>query len=74
MFFSSDLKSQGGEPTSEDEKKVNPKYVTTKIGTEECISSVLEYYGYTVVVVTNYEEAINCIRDDVAALSGKCSD
>jgi len=59
MFFSSDLKSQGGEPTSEDEKKVNPKYVTTKIGTEECISSVLEFYGYTVVVVTNYEEAIH---------------
>ncbi len=59
MFFSSDLKSQGGEATTEDEKKINPKYVTNKIGTEECISSVLEFYGYTVVVVTNYEEAIN---------------
>ena len=58
MFFSSDLKSQGGEATTEDEKKINPKYVTTKIGKEECISSVLEYYGYTVVVVTNYQEAI----------------
>jgi len=59
MFFSSDLKSQGGEATTEDEKKINPKYVTNKIGTEECISSVLEFYGYTVVVVTNYQEAIN---------------
>jgi hypothetical protein len=59
MFFSSDLKTQGGEATTEDEKKINPKNVTTKIGSEECISSVLEYYGYTTVVVTNYEEAIN---------------
>jgi CheY-like chemotaxis protein len=59
MFFSSDLKSQGGEATTEDEKKINPKYVTNKIGTEECISSLLEFYGYTVVVVTNYQEAIN---------------
>jgi len=59
MFFSSDLKSQGGEATSEDEKKINPKYVTKRIGSEECISSVLEFYGYTVVVVTNYEEAIH---------------
>ena len=59
MFFSSDLKSQGGEATTEDEKKINPKNVTTKIGSEECISSVLEYYGYTTFVVTNYEEAIN---------------
>ena len=59
MFFSSDLKSQGGEATSEDEKKINSKYVTTKIGKEECISSVLEFYGYTVAVVTNYEEAIH---------------
>ena len=59
MFFSSDLKSQGGEATTEDEKKINPEYVTKKIGKEECISSVLEFYGYTVVVVTNYEEAIN---------------
>ena len=59
MFFSCDLKSQGGEATSEDEKKINPKYVTNRIGKEECISSVLEYYGYSVIVVTNYEEAIN---------------
>ena len=65
MFFSSDLKSQGGEATSEDEKKINPKYVTTSIGKEECISSVLEYYGYSVIVVTNYEDAINelCKKD-----------
>ena len=61
MFFSSDLKSQGGEATTEDEKKINPKYITTKIGKEECISSVLEYYGYTVIVVTNYEDAINVL-------------
>ena len=59
MFFSCDLKSQRVEEvTSEDEKKINPKYVTNKIDEEECISSVLEYYGYNVVVVTNYEDAI----------------
>ena len=59
MFFSCDLKSQNGEPNNEDEKKIHPKYITTKIGNEECISSVLEYYGYSIKVVTNYEEAIN---------------
>ena len=59
MFFSCELKSQGGKPTSLEEAKINPKYVTNRIGTEACISSVLEYYGYTVIVVTNYEEAIN---------------
>jgi len=57
MFFSNDLKSQGGEATTEDEKKINPKYVTNKIG-EEYISSVLEYYGYSTVMMTYYEEAI----------------
>jgi hypothetical protein len=41
-------------------KKINPKYVTNKIfKEEECISSVLEYYGYLVVIITNYEYAIN---------------
>ena len=58
MFFSSDLKTQGGEATTEDEKKIHPNYVTNKIKNEECISSVLEYYGYKVIVVTNYEQAI----------------
>ena len=65
MFFSIDLKSQGGEAASEDEKKINPKYITTRIGKEVCISSVLEYYGYSITLVTNYEEAINdlCKKD-----------
>ena len=81
MFFSSDLKSQGGEATTEDEKKINPKYVKTKIGDEECISSVLEYYGYEINVVTNYEEAINelckqnadkkCIYNSLWVISGQ---
>jgi len=59
MFFSSDLITQGGEATTDNIKKINPKYITSKIGEEECISSVLKYYGYSVVVVTNYEDAIN---------------
>ena len=65
MFFSSDLLTQGGKATTEDEKKINPKYVNSKIGDEECIASVLEYYGYEVIVVTNYEEAIKelCKQD-----------
>ena len=81
MFFSSDLKSQGGEATTEDEKKINPKYVTNKIGEEECISSVLEYYGYSVVVVTNYEDAIiemckqnsenKCLYNSLWVISGQ---
>ena len=81
MFFSSDLKTQGGEATSEEEKKINPKYITRRIGKEECISSVLEYYGYSVIVVTNYEEAINelckknndnkCIYNSLWVISGQ---
>jgi len=59
MFFSSDLRTQGGEATTEDEKKINPKYVKKQIDGEESIASVLEYYGYEVEVVTNYEDAIN---------------
>ena len=59
MFFSCDLKTQQGANITEDEKKVNPKYVSKKLGKEDCISSVLGYYGYEIIVVTNYEEAIN---------------
>ena len=63
MFFSSDLKSQGGEAITEDEKKINPKFIATK--DDQCIASVLGYYGYNISVVTNYEEAINelCKKD-----------
>ena len=58
MFFSCDLETQMKETNSTDEKKVHPNNVKTKIRKEECIASVLSYYGYKVVVVTNYEEAI----------------
>ena len=58
MFFSCDLETQNKESNTVTEKKVHPKYITTKINGEECISSVLKYYGYKVIVVTNYEEAI----------------
>ena len=59
MFFSSDLKSQQGEVNSEIEEKVKPEYITipNKKG-EDCIKSLLEYYGYEVVVVTSYIDAI----------------
>ena len=58
MFFSSKLESQGGEVSMGDEQKIIPENVINKIGKEDCISSVLGYYGYKVVLVTNYEEAI----------------
>ena len=38
MFFSNDLKSQGGEATTEDEKKIQPLYVTKKISGLNCFT------------------------------------
>ena len=58
MFFSSKLESQKSEINTEDEMKIIPENVINKIGKEDCISSVLGYFGYKVVLVTNYEEAI----------------
>lgn len=59
MFFFCDLKSRAGEGISEDPIKINLKYITNSISKEDCISSFLEYYGYSVIVITNYEEDIN---------------
>lgn len=47
------------EKITKDEKRINQKYVSKKIDKKECISSILEYYGYTLKFVTSYEEAIN---------------
>ena len=81
MFFSNDLKSQKDKNNTKDEQRINPKYVTTKFGNDECISSILGYYGYEVILVTNYEEAINelckknqdnkCIYNSLWVISGK---
>ena len=80
MFFSCELKSQE-DSNSEKEKRIKPENITKKINNEECISSVLEYYGYSIVVVTNYEEAINelckqndekkCIYNSLWVISGQ---
>lgn len=59
MFFFCDLKSRAGEGISEDPIKINLKYITNSISKEDCIFSFLEYYGYSVIVITNYEEDIN---------------
>ena len=58
MFFSCELKSQQGKPNSENEKKVKPENITQNKDGGNCIESVLKYYGYEVIVVTNYTEAI----------------
>ena len=84
MFFSCDLKTQQGEPNSTEEQKVHPKNIKrnyTIFDNEESISSVLDYYGYEIVVVTGYEDAIKelckkdynnrCIYNSLWVLSGK---
>ena len=80
MFFSCELKSQE-DSNSEKEKRIKPENITKKINNEDCISSVLEYYGYSIEVVTNYEEAINelckqndekkCIYNSLWVISGQ---
>ena len=80
MFFSCELKSQEDD-NSDKEKRIKPENIIKKINNEECISSVLEYYGYSIVVVTNYEEAINelikqneekkCIYNSLWVISGQ---
>ena len=59
MFFFCDLKSRGGEGISEDPIKINLKYITNRISKEDCISSIIKYYEYSVIVITNYKEDIN---------------
>jgi hypothetical protein len=58
MFYSSDLKSEADGFFDKNEQKINPINIIMKMGDNECISSALEYYGYEVDVVTNYEDAI----------------
>ena len=70
MFYSSDLKSEKDGKYDINEQKINPKYITIKLDNNECISSVLNYYGYNVKVVTNYEDAINELNK--TNLKGKC--
>lgn len=59
MFFSSHLKTQGRGATTQNVKKDSAKYVTNKIGDEECISLSLSFYGYGVIVARIYEKVIN---------------
>ena len=70
MFYSSDLKSESGGKDDINEKKINPKYILKHIGNNDCISSVLQYYGYEITVVTNYESAINELNKNNE--KGKC--
>ena len=80
MFYSNDLISEKGKAISEEDKNINPKNINNRIGNKECIASVLDYYGYSVIVVTNYEEAINelckkdndkCIYNSLWVISGR---
>ena len=52
MFYSADLKSEKDGKYDINEEKINPKYITMRAGNNECISSVLDYYGYNVKIVT----------------------
>ena len=70
MFYSSDLKSEADGFFDKNEQKINPVNIILKMGDNECISSALEYYGYEVDVVTNYEDAIMELTR--TNLNGKC--
>ena len=59
MFYSYDLKSESGGKDDINEKKINPNYIISPQRYNDCIGSVLHYYGYEITVVTNYESAIN---------------
>ena len=39
--------------------RIIPENITRKINGEDCIESIVGYYGYKVNVVKDYEEAIN---------------
>ena len=81
MFYSSDLKSELGGKDDINEKKINPIFINKSPENKDCISSVLEYYGYKIIVVTNYEKAINelnktnfygkCFYNSVWIISGR---
>ena len=65
MCFSSNLKTQKGaldkltREQREKEMRIIPENITRKINGEDCIESIVGYYGYKVKVVKDYEEAIN---------------
>ena len=62
MFYSSELKSESSGKNDINEKKINPKYIKNREGNNDCIESVLQYYGYEITVVTNYENAIDELK------------
>ena len=65
MCFSSNLKTQKGaldrltKEQREREMRIIPENINRKINGEDCIESIVGYYGYKVKVVKDYEEAIN---------------
>ena len=65
MCFSSTLKSQKAaldhlnKEEREKELRITPENITKKIEGEDCIASVVGYYGYKVNVVRDYEETFN---------------
>ena len=87
MCFSSTLKSQKNalvclnKGEKEKELRITPENITKKIEGEDCIASVVEYYGYKVNVVKDYEEAINeltkinadgeCLYNSLWVMSGR---
>jgi hypothetical protein len=87
MCFPSNLKTQKAalnilnKEEKERELRIVPENITRKINGEDCIASVVGYYGYQVKVVTDYEQAINeliktneegkCFYNSLWVMSGK---
>ena len=65
MCFSSNLKTQKAaldrltKEQREKEMRITPENIERKINGEDCIKTIVGYYGYQVKVVRDYEEAIN---------------
>ena len=72
MFYSSDLISESKGKNDINEKKINPKFITYQEGINDSISSVLQYYGYEIKVVSNYEDAINELNKNKINDYSKC--
>ena len=72
MFYSSDLNSEKNGNFDINEVKINPKFIINKFGNNDCISSVLQYYGYKIKVVTNYEDAIEELTKPKENNKNKC--
>ena len=82
MCFSSNLKTQKGgldrltKEQKEKEMRIIPENISRKINGEDCIESIVGYYGYKVKVVKDYEliktnEEGRCFYNSLWVMSGR---